>query len=140
MGEALRYELCLGSLLGSIMKSKPLATESQEQRALIHWARLQSAPEYKLLHSIPNGGLRNKATAGRMKAEGVLPGIPDLFLPVARANWHGLYIEMKSEGGRLSRSQRDICSRLVGQRYFVGECHGWEMARDLIKWYLSNEG
>ena len=35
----------------------------------------------------------------------MLSGVPDLFLPVPRNNFHGLYIEMKNEKGRVSVSQ-----------------------------------
>jgi len=33
----------------------------------------------------------------RFKREGVLAGVSDIFVPVARGEFHGLYIEMKSQ-------------------------------------------
>jgi len=48
-----------------------------------------------LLHHIPNGGLRDKREGARLKASGVIAGVCDLFLPMARRGAHGLYIEMK---------------------------------------------
>ena len=74
-------------------------TEAQHQSALIKWSQLPQIraryPELKLLHHIPNGGRRDPIEAKHLKAQGVKPGVPDLCLPVARGNFHGLYIEMK---------------------------------------------
>ena len=74
------------------MKNIITASESQEQQALFEWAELSKRcfPELELLFHVPNGGARSKATAGRLKAEGVKPGVPDLCLPVPRGAYHGL--------------------------------------------------
>ena len=70
-------------------------TEDQEQIALFNWAAWMSNtkwPELELMYHVPNGGYRNKAEAGRFRAQGVKSGVPDIVLPVARGGWHGLYI------------------------------------------------
>lgn len=74
----------------------PVPTEAQEQMTLFSWAAMQSGkyPELNLLYHVPNGGSRHKAEAGRLRAEGVKAGVPDLCLPVARGQYHGLYIEL----------------------------------------------
>lgn len=80
-----------------MQKSKmPVPTEAQEQMTLFSWAAMQSGkyPELNLLYHVPNGGSRHKAEAGRLRAEGVKAGVPDLCLPVARGQYHGLYIEL----------------------------------------------
>ena len=58
--------------------------ETDEQQALFDWAKISGIPDIDLLHAIPNGGHRNKATAGQLKAEGVKRGVPDIFLPVPK--------------------------------------------------------
>ena len=70
----------------------PVPTEAQEQMTLFSWAAMQSGkyPELNLLYHVPNGGSRHKAEAGRLRAEGVKAGVPDLCLPVARGQYHGL--------------------------------------------------
>ena len=53
------------------------------------------------------------ATAGRLKAEGVSSGVPDLFIPA----W-GLWVEMKRvKGGSLSAEQKDWIAYLEGVKY-----------------------
>ena len=45
-----------------------------------------------LIYAIPNGGQRNVIVASKMKAEGVLSGVPDLHIPIAKKGYNGLYI------------------------------------------------
>lgn len=115
------------------------ATETEEQQALIEWRdySLGKYPELQLLYAIPNGGDRHPGTAARLKREGVLKGIPDLMLPVARGLFHGLYIEMKTETGKPSKEQKEIIPLLQEQRYCVIVCHGCQAAIDTLIWYLS---
>lgn len=89
----------------------PVPTEAQEQMTLFSWAAMQSGkyPELNLLYHVPNDGSRHKAEAGRLRAEGVKAGVPDLCLPVARGQYHGLYIELKRQrGGRTSDHQSEV--------------------------------
>ncbi len=114
-------------------------TEHQEQATLFRWAAFAEArwPVLGLLHAIPNGGHRNKIAAARLKAEGVRAGVPDLCLPVARGRWHGLYIELKADGGRASPAQIRWIGALRRQGYRVELCVGWIAARRVIEDYLG---
>lgn len=118
-------------------------TESEEQIMVFQWADLLSdkVPELTLLHHIPNGGLRHPATAARMKAEGVKAGVPDLFLPVPRIGYHGLYIEMKKadHSNRPSREQRWWIEKLQRQGYCAEVAYGSADAIYLISTYLGIE-
>ena len=115
-------------------------TEQSEQMALIQWAEYNRAayPQLRLLHHIPNGGSRMKAEAGRLKAMGVKAGVPDLFLPVARGGFHGLYIELKRlESGKASAVQRRWMEALRAEGYAVELCRGWVAASEKILDYLN---
>lgn len=118
----------------------PVPTEGEEQAVLFSWARmnLRKYPELGLLFHIPNGGKRGKAEAARFKAEGVKPGVPDLFLPVARGKYHGLFIELKRKrGGRVSDEQDHWIMELQWQGYRAEVAHGWQEAAEIIKEYLE---
>jgi hypothetical protein len=93
-------------------------TEHEEQREYVRWFR-QTYPEGRIM-AIPNGGARSQATASRLKAEGVSPGVPDLFIPA----W-GLWVEMKrANGGRVSPEQKEWHIYLETCGYRVIVCHG----------------
>ena len=79
-------------------------------------------PEYAaLLFAIPNGGARNAVTGARLKEEGVVAGVADLFLSVPGGDLHGLYIEMKTDKGCQSKSQKEFQASVTsaGYGYFV---------------------
>jgi hypothetical protein len=109
------------------------------QRQVVAWAQAQSGllPELQLLYAIPNGGHRMKAVAGKLKAEGVKAGVPDLCLPVARGGYHGLYIEMKAGANRATKPQKTWITALSRQGYRALVCHGFEDARGTIIDYLG---
>ncbi len=114
-------------------------SEHDHQAALFCWAALESyrLPELQLLFAIPNGGHRDRLRGGQLKAEGVKAGVPDIMLPVARSQWHGLWIEMKSPSGRLSDYQAAWIKELQKQHYQVSICYSWIEARDTILTYLK---
>lgn len=116
-------------------------TEAQHQANVFKWSRQPSVrrewPELALLHHIPNGGKRDAIEARHLKAQGVKAGVPDLCLPAARGQYHGLYIEMKTEKGSTSNAQDWWGEHLLAQGYFWEVCHGWENAVRVLEWYLS---
>lgn len=115
-------------------------TEEAEQAAVFEWAQLMAPqlPELHLLFHIPNGGYRAPATAAKLKAQGVKPGVPDLFLPVARGGFHGLWIELKRQhGGKVSHAQSDWLTELSFQGYRAEVAHGSEEACDVLYKYLT---
>ena len=122
------------------MKTKT-ATEHQEQVALFDLVELhlKKYPELVDLHSIPNGARVGWKTAKKLKAEGLKAGIPDLFLPVSRMGYHGLYIEMKRSKpkGTLKPHQRERMERLAGYGHLCYVCWGTEGAWSIIKQYLG---
>lgn len=115
--------------------------EAAEQEALFQWAELMRGklPGIERMYHCPNGGSRNPAEAARLKAQGVKPGVPDIFLPVARGGYHGLYIEMKYDHGKLSDDQIDWITALREQGYAAGVCRGWRKAAKIITNYYRLE-
>lgn len=122
----------------------PIPSESEEQQAVIKWAedcvKYGVYPELALLYHVPNGGKRGKTEAQRFKREGVRAGVPDLCLPVARGEYHGLYIEMKALRGKTTKEQEWWLEQLRAQGYFAKDFHGCKSAIRTIEWYLSLNG
>lgn len=112
--------------------------EHNEQVALFDWARLAMGrfPELALLFAVPNGGARNVVTGTRLKAEGVKRGVPDVWLPVARAGFHGLVIELKAGKGRPTPEQKAWLKALTDQGWLALVCVGFEEARRIVEQYL----
>lgn len=123
------------------MRVLRLDDEGDNQEMLFQWVRLQQGryPELGLLYHVPNGGKRDKLTAVTLKRQGVRAGIPDLVLPVARAGFHSLYIELKVGKNKTSKDQDRILESLEQQGNYTAICYGWEPARDVILHYLNGE-
>jgi len=110
-----------------------IPTEHEEQRLLVQWFR-RKWPDVRIF-AIPNGGYRSRATAGRLKAEGVSPGVPDLFIPA----W-GLWVEMKrSKGGSLSAEQKDWIAYLESVRFWCIVGKGADDAKGKIQAFLNEQ-
>lgn len=117
-------------------------TEAEEQVLLFQWASHMALkyPAINLMFHIPNGGSRNLIEAKNLKKQGVKAGVPDIFLPVARGGFHGLFIEMKrSDGGRLSDAQADYIMKLRMQGYQALVCRGFDAATSIIKAYMEGD-
>lgn len=121
--------------VGVIVKTI-VPTEHAEQVAFIHWADAYFNNRDCFVFAIPNGGLRNKMVAIKMKAEGVRAGVPDLFLPLPKGKYHGLFIEMKRlKGGGLTDPQKEKIPLLESCGFKVAVCRGWEAAREAVLEY-----
>lgn len=123
--------------------SRRAQPEHVEQALLMSWAALASGrqPALALLYAIPNGGHRHPAVAGKLKAEGVKSGVPDLCLPVACGGYHALYIEMKAgPTSRVTPNQKAWHAALREQGNAVRVCYSWEQAKDELSRYLESGG
>lgn len=114
-------------------------SEHQIQVNLMKWCELMrhTYPELSLMFAIPNGGLRNKIVASKLKAEGARAGVPDLFLPSPKGEYHGLFIEMKSLKGVTRPNQREWLAKLGKQGYACVVCKGYDAAVEAIEEYLK---
>jgi len=86
------------------------ASEHLHQVYFVAWFRRTFPNE--TIFAIPNGGHRGKAQAARLKAEGVLSGVPDLFALERRA-----WIEMKTPKGRPSKAQTAFLKKAKSAGY-----------------------
>ena len=115
-------------------------SERGHQAALFCWIALNidKYPELDRLFHIQNASANRSA-----RVVGVKAGVPDLFLPIKRANYSGLFIELKrpqSEGkkaGKVSKEQVEWINHLQLEGFDATIVTGWEAARDVIISYLK---
>lgn len=134
-----------------------------EEGVRLHSNEASPLPELHLFHAIPNGGARDKSTAGKLKAEGVKPGVLDTFLPVpkpytypvgdwrdgpgtqetAEARYKGLYVEFKEpkrrnhKDGGLSDDQIKFGDAVREQGYCVRVAYTWQEAANAVMLYYG---
>lgn len=113
--------------------------EGNEQTILFTWIDLQYPRESKLIYHVPNGGHRHKATAGKLKGQGVRAGMPDINVDIARGGYFGLRIEFKAtppNDADVSPKQRDALKLLNDRGYLAIVCKGVHDAQEQIRAYL----
>jgi hypothetical protein len=120
--------------------------EHQQQKILMNrlLTLAENQPRYamawKRTHAIPNGGKRGKAQAGKLKAEGVKTGVPDVFVALPVGRFHGLYIEMKRvDGGGLSRKQDEWIRDSLALGYMAACCKGAAAAEAVWRDYVDGK-
>lgn len=118
----------------TVFQSSPYATSNVEQH-----------PELDRIFAIPNGGLRDKITAAKLKHEGVKSGVPDVFFPLTTPRFAGLFIEMKRSAdkatkrraGVTSDTQDDWIGYLRRASYAVSVCFDWRSAAKEVQSYIE---
>lgn len=112
-------------------------SEHAEQTATCEWFHLQYKEYRGSFFAIPNGGARHPAVAVKLRSEGVMRGVFDLFLMVPKHPYHGLFIEMKAKGGSMSKHQKLFMQRAQAMGFKAVVCFGFDEARAAISEYLA---
>lgn len=117
----------------------PANLESRHQRNLFRWAAMNRRrfPELELLHAIPNGAHVSDKHRIKLVAEGLRKGIPDIHLPVSKKGYHSLYLELKTEKGRISTHQKYIIGLLTEQGNYCKISRSLYESIYLIETYLT---
>ena len=112
--------------------------ETTEQIALFNWAMRSThvLPCLSLMYHVPNEGKRTNGPV--LKAMGMKNGVPDVCLPVASHNFHGLYLEMKYGNNKPTKAQEEYMAALQQQGYKTVVCYGAEEAKTEIMDYLQD--
>jgi hypothetical protein len=116
--------------------------EANEQEQVVTVARFMAKdtkkyPFLSRLHSSLNAAARTPQQGARFKKQGMLSGVPDLFLPVPKNGFHGLYIEMKFKKGKPTESQKQFIadSLLLGYQALI--CYSAKEAIQAIEDYYK---
>ena len=115
--------------------------EHEIQKAVVRHYRTMACynDDYKYIYAVPNGGLRNPRVAKKLKAEGVLAGVSDLVIPIPKGKYHGAYIEIKTDKGRVQPSQADFLLAMTKRGYFTAITRGVRNTIDTIDNYINLE-
>ncbi len=111
--------------------------EHDLQVGCVTWFRCRFPQYLYLLFAVPNGGQRNVAVAGKLKAEGVLAGVADLLLLIPNEEYHGLCVELKAIKGRQTEKQSNWQQEVEKQGYRYVVCRSIEDFIKEIERYLK---
>lgn len=128
-------------LVAKYQQQQPRRYKDEEHRlqvACVRWFRMQYSGYGNLLFAVPNGGLRNKSTAARLKAEGVVAGVADLVLLLPNQQYHAMCIELKTPKGRQQDTQKQWQQSVVRYGYCYVICHSLDEFVKDIKEYIQN--
>ena len=119
--------------------------ESAHQTQVVEWSRWAFKanpvryPHLDMLHCSLNGVKLSGTQAKIAKGQGMLSGVPDLFLPVPKNGFHGLFIEMKSEKGRVTENQHWFLTNADSLGYKTVVCYSAKEAISAIQAYYDQE-
>jgi len=103
------------------------------RRLALHDSRLQGA------FAIPNGFLDTKAKRIRASREGILSGVPDVFIPWPSGGHHGLFLEFKKADGRVTKAQESFLNLVASRGYKAKVVYGLRDALETLKAYLAED-
>ena len=119
--------------------------ESAYQTQVVEWSRWAFKanpvryPHLDMLHCSLNGVKLSGTQAKIAKGQGMLSGVPDLFLSVPKNGFHGLFIEMKSEKGRVTENQHWFLTNADSLGYKTVICYSAKEAISAIQAYYDEE-
>lgn len=134
-----------------LAKSKRSYEESENQITLFKWWEVTHAKfgvARHLMFAIPNGSalgtgkedwqVKQRIKRGkRLKAEGLTPGVFDIFVSVPRGKFHGMYVEMKRREGEPSPEQIAFKTSVEAKGYATAICYNSTEAIDTVTFYLT---
>ena len=133
------------------VKRKRNYEESDNQKSFFKWWRASHAafnvPQC-LVFAIPNGSalgtgkedwqvLQRVIRGRRLIAEGLTPGVLDIFVSVAFGGFHGCYVEMKKKGGEMNPQQVIFKAAAEAWGYKTVVCYSDREAIDAVTTYLT---
>lgn len=114
--------------------------EGRIQSSCVAWF-WNTYPQYRELYfCVPNENARedsNASTGAIRRSMGVVKGVSDTILFLARDKYHALCVEFKTDVGRQSSAQVEWQSKVEAQGYRYEVVRSLEEFKKLIKEYLN---
>lgn len=70
---------------------------------------------------------------------GYMNGTPDILIPHPNRFYHGLFIEMKTDKGRLNPNQKETIKMLENNGYKCDVCRSIEEFMDSVNKYFEDD-
>ena len=118
-------------------EAKKEPTEAWHQMQLIQWCR--QFPWGQFLFHIANESTGGMGWVVRNRQMGCRKGVPDLMLPIPSQGYHGLFLELKSKNGRLSKEQKAWINALNKFGYKAVVCKGFDEAKLELESYIGGD-
>lgn len=116
-------------------------SEHDEQTSVFAWKNMlqNKYVELGMLFAVPNAGKRSIGAARYYLAEGLQPGVPDIFLPVPKNGKCGLVIEMKVKPNKVTPEQKWWLASLESFGWKTSVCYSADEAIKVVCDYLGIE-
>lgn len=109
-------------------------SESKEQIIIVNWIKQKT--DLPVIY-IENEGKRSYVEASIVKKMGLFPGVSDLFIPRSNGTYHGLFLEVKTEKGKVSPNQSLFADKMVRELYHVAFVFGANDGINTIKSFYN---
>lgn len=115
-------------------------SEDSLQKQCAGWlkkALLRYGLPQELFWHTPSEGMRKPQYRAKLKLMGFRAGIPDIWLALPRAEYHGLYVELKKAGGSPSPDQKKMMSALTAQGYLCFVVNDFKTFTEITTYYIE---
>ncbi len=114
-------------------------SERSHQELVIEWISKQHTWLLEYTICIRNEAKCSAHVGKRLNAQGRLKGASDLFFARPTTKYYGLFLEMKSLTGRLTKEQKAFLDRMNKIGYCGLKANGFDEAITIITDYLNNK-
>ena len=108
-------------------RKKPVFIETKHQIEIVKYAGYKKLSNGYMLSDflikIHNEGRKNKIAAYIDKKSGLKSGVSDLFLALPNERYHGMWIEVKKKGGKLTKNQQEWFNKMYKIDYYTCICY-----------------
>lgn len=108
--------------------------ETIEQIKIVNW--VHQCTDLPIIY-IENEGKRSYVASTISKKMGLFAGAADLFIPRANTKYHGLFIEVKSNAGKISPNQQRFSDLMFKELFKVVFAFGADEGIQSIKDFYS---
>jgi SPX domain protein involved in polyphosphate accumulation len=116
------------------MAAIKLLPEAKEQILIVNW--IHQMTDLPVIY-IKNEEKRSYGSASIVKKMGLHKGCADLFIPRANESFHGLFLEVKSEKGKISPDQHKFEEQMLREQYLVVFVFGHVSAIHTLRTFYS---